>query len=134
MKPVNAWLIARSISVAGLAAIALALAYFVYMTRIPAAAALGIALQLVLPTVALFLLCLAIDRSFRIADRLLPSYNYRTIGIVFYIVLAIALALARSAIGHFGTGFTIILLIGGLLPGLLLVLWWTLHKIAGPRG
>jgi hypothetical protein len=133
MTPFNPWLAARSISIAGLAAIALALAYFVYMTRIPAAAALGIALQLVLPPVILFLLCLAIDRRFRIAGRLLPSYNYRTIGIVFYIVLAIAVALARRAIGHFGTGSTIILLIGGLLPGILLTLWRMLHKIAGPR-
>ena len=73
---------------------------------------------------------LSIDRSFRLTDRIAIRYGYQLIGIVVYVFLALAVALIRSATDHFGTVVTVILVIVGLLPGLLLIVWWGLHKIA----
>ena len=133
MKPLNPWLVFRSLSIACLVAVALVIIYFVYVARVPALEAFGVTVQLVLPATVLFLIGLSIDRSFHFSDRIAARYGYQRIGIVCYILLALAVGLSRSAMNHYGTVVTTIVVVGSLLPGLLLGAWWGLHKVIGQQ-
>ena len=53
MKPLNPWLVFRSLSIACLVAVALVIIYFVYVARVPALEAFGVTVQLVLTATVL---------------------------------------------------------------------------------